>query len=158
MIRIGTREDANAVLELFCSVQELHRAHFPDLFTTPAGDVSLAEWLAHQFAGSGAYVLIAELEGQIAGNLFAQEFRRDASIIRPALHYFSLEHIAVAEPFRRRGIGTALLSALFAEAATREIKRVELQVWSFNDTAQRFFASHGFSVVNQRMAAVVSQA
>ena len=155
MIRIGTGEDAQAVLELFCEVQELHATHLPDRFNMPDGNATEAEWLARVFADSNAYVSIAEMEGQIAGNLVAQEVHREGSIIRPPLHYFSLEHIVVARQFRRRGIGTALLSALFAEATTRGIKRVELEVWSFNDTAQRFFASHGFSAFNQRMAAIV---
>ena len=156
MIRIGTSEDAQAALELFCDVQELHATHLPERFKLPAGDAAEAQWLAGVFAGPHAYVLIAEIDGRIAGNLVAQEVRREASILRPPLHYFSLEHIAVARPFRRRGIGTALLGALFAEAATRGIQRVELQVWSFNDTAQQFFGRHGFSAFNQRMAAVVA--
>lgn len=155
MIRTATSEDAKAVLELFCSVQELHAAHVPDLVKMPSEAARQLEWLERAFAGSNAYVLVAEREGDIVGNLLAHEIRREESIIQPALHYFSLEHIAVAEPFRRRGIGTALLSALFAEAARRQINRIELQVWSFNDTGQQFFASHGFFGVHQRMAAVV---
>jgi GNAT superfamily N-acetyltransferase len=155
MIRTGTSEDAKAVLELFCSIQELHATHFPDLFKMPSEAASPLEWLARVFAGLNAFVLVAEWDGAIVGNLLAQEIRREESVIQPALHYFSLEHIAVAKPFRRRGIGTALLSVLFEEAARRQINRIELQVWSFNDTGQQFFASHGFSAVNQRMAAVV---
>jgi aminoglycoside 3-N-acetyltransferase I len=157
MIRMGTAADVQAALELFRDVQELHATHLPERFKLPAGDATEAQWLADVFAGPHAYVLIAEEEGRIAGNLVAQEVRREASIIRPSLHYFSLEHMVVARPFRRRGVGTALLRALFAEAATRGIQSVELEVWSFNDTAQRFFARHGFSAFNQRMAAVLAR-
>jgi hypothetical protein len=50
------------------------------------------------------------------------------------------------------------LSPTFAEAAARKIDRIELDVWSLNGKAQRFFAQHGFAVFNQRMEVNVGQA
>jgi ribosomal protein S18 acetylase RimI-like enzyme len=100
---------------------------------------------------------LAEKDGEAVGYLFAQEVRREESLIRPALRWLILEHVAVAPSFQRQGVGTALMKALFVEASARKIDRIELEVWSFNGQAQRFFAQHGFAVFNQRMEVNVGQ-
>lgn len=156
MIRVATPQDIAAIGRLFQSVQDLHVAHVPTVFKKPSDDAALSTWLARVFADSKAYVLLAEESKEAVGYLYAQEVRKEEGVIQSALHYFSLEHIAVLPVFQRRGVGTALMKALLAEAKIRKISRIELAVWSFNWKAQRFFARHGFAVFNQRMEAFVT--
>ena len=158
MIRAVTPNDIGAVVRLFHGVQELHATHVPAAFRQPSDEESASAWLAPILGNPNAYCRLAEQDGEAVGYLFAQEVHREESLIRPALRWLVLEHIAVAPSFQRRGVGTALMKALFAEAAARKIERIELEVWSFNDKAQRFFAQHGFAAFNQRMEATVRQA
>ena len=45
------------------------------------------------------------------------------------------------------------------DIARREgIKRVELDVWSFNSEAKHFYAKHGFTVFNEKMALKTDEA
>ncbi len=158
MIRPVTPEDIGAVVRLFRGVQELHATHAPAAFRQPSDQESASAWLAPIIGNPNAYCLLAEQDEEAVGYLFAQEVHREESLIRPALRWLILEHITVAPSFQRRGVGTALMKALFAEAAARKIDRIELEVWSFNGKAQRFFALHGFAVFNHRMEANVTQA
>jgi ribosomal protein S18 acetylase RimI-like enzyme len=157
MIRAVTPQDIKAVGRLFQGVQELHATHVPQAFRRPTDEESTSAWLGPIIGSPNAYCLLAEQDGEAVGYLFAQEVRREESLIRPAIRWLILEHVAVAPSFQRQGVGTALMKALFVEAAARKIDRIELEVWSFNGQAQRFFAQHGFAVFNQRMEANVGQ-
>ncbi|HMD54557.1 MAG TPA: GNAT family N-acetyltransferase [Phycisphaerae bacterium] len=156
MIRIATPQHIAAIARLFQSVQDLHVTHVPGMFKQPSDDAVLAAWLARVFTDSSAYVLLAEESEKAVGYLYAKEVRKEENVIKPALHYFSLEHIAVLPAFQRRGVGTELMRALLAEMEIRKISRIELAVWSFNGKAQRFFARHGFAVFNQWMETFVT--
>jgi ribosomal protein S18 acetylase RimI-like enzyme len=155
-IRRAGPDDVTAIARLFCDVQSLHAAHHPEKFKQPAGDEAESEWLAGIFRGPTACVWLAEAGDEIVGYLFAQEVRREASVIRPQLHYYLLEHIGVAPEHRKRGVGAALMRTLFHEAAIRQIDRIELDVWQFNEEARKFFARHGFATQQERMEAVLT--
>jgi GNAT superfamily N-acetyltransferase len=156
-IRVGTPADAVHIAPLFREVQQLHADHVPARFNDTAEIAGEVEWLCEVFAGAQSYLLVAEDDGIVVGYLGAQDVVREPSLIRPALRYFMLEHIAVSKSSRRQGIGSALINALFAEAKVRGIHRIELEVWSFNEPSQQFFARHGFQPFSQRMGAVVPE-
>lgn len=155
MIRPGTVEDAAAIAPLFREVQTMHAAQIPTVFKPPGELQGAVDWLEGVLAVPNIYSLVAESDGQVVGYLMAQDVRREHSMFRPAHRYFMLEHITVASAFQDRGIGTKLMQALQAEAAARQITRIELEVWNFNEKAQRFFARHGFRILSQRMEAVL---
>jgi len=58
--------------------------------------------------------------------------------------------IAVDPTARRRGIGTALLTAALAEAAARGADEVVLEVAETNAAALALYARHGFAAVGRR--------
>lgn len=63
-----------------------------------------------------------------------------------------VDNLAVAAGWRRRGIGTALMAALAAQARARGARRVTLEVRASNVAAQRFYERCGLQVVGRRGA------
>lgn len=61
-----------------------------------------------------------------------------------------LGDLAVAPESRRRGVGSALVGAVLAEAVERDATELYLEVRESNDGARRLYESHGFEVVNRR--------
>ena len=61
-----------------------------------------------------------------------------------AQHFYHIEEFGVDERYRRCGIGTALLRFCKAQAKHRGFDRVTLDVWTFNESAQKFYAAAGF--------------
>lgn len=101
-------------------------------------------WSAEQIAlharrEHGVY-LVCELDGAIRGvcgaNLGAGEC--------------SVNNIAVAEGYRRRGIARALIKALFEECRARSCGVVYLEVASRNDAAVSLYKSLGFAPYGTR--------
>jgi len=86
----------------------------------------------------GRLVLLAEVEGRLAGwvtvSRFRQDFRR---------HCVELG-IGVQAAWRGVGVGRALMEAAIAWAAAKGFERVELGVRASNDRARRLYERLGF--------------
>lgn len=61
-----------------------------------------------------------------------------------------IQTIAVADPFRRRGLGRELMVALIAEAGERRATSVFLEVRADNPNAQELYLSLGFEQIAVR--------
>ena len=112
-------------------------------------------WTRDMFAGelgggsAGRYYLVAEEGGHIVGyaGLLAPVSRRPR---RGPGGQADVLTMAVAPGHWGRGIGSALLEALLAEAAAQSCAEVFLEVRVDNPRAQRLYRRHGFVAVGLR--------
>lgn len=121
------------------AVLDLERELFPDDAWTP-------QMFASELRGVPAsrYYLVAEDDGHIAGYAGLLAPQRRAARRRPGGQADVLT-MAVAASRWGQGIGTALLTALLAEAAARGCVEVFLEVRVDNPRAQRLYRRHGFA-------------
>ena len=63
-----------------------------------------------------------------------------------------INNLAVAEPYRRRGIGTALMGYVLKEGARMGAQRATLEVRRSNDAARQLYERLGFSAAGVRRA------
>jgi ribosomal protein S18 acetylase RimI-like enzyme len=149
-VRPATTNDLETLVALNAFVQRRHAEELPDLFKLPADSPEVIHPFRTILEATESLVLLAEAEEPI-GYLYAQFQIRPASWARLELHVFYIHHLVVAPKHRHHGAGTALLSEALKVARARGIKRVELDVWSFNSEAKRFWSKHGFNVFNEKM-------
>lgn len=103
-------------------------------------------WSREMFAGelgtgaAGRYYLVAETGGRIAGYAGLLAAGGQADVLT----------MAVATSHWGRGIGSALLTALLAEASRRGCAEVFLEVRADNPRAQRLYRRHGFTEAGLR--------
>jgi len=57
----------------------------------------------------------------------------------------------VAPAHRRKGVATALVEYMKADAKARGFARIELDVWSFNEGALAFYETTGFTTYRRYM-------
>jgi len=123
-----------------------------------AGDEAAIATLIHELAASGgesspltedyardymampgSHVLLAELDGRIAGLL--------SYSIRPNLYHAGpsalIEELVVAGRERGGGVGGALLRHLLAHLAATACTEVAVSTMPDNEGAQRFYRAHG---------------
>ena len=55
-----------------------------------------------------------------------------------------VDQMAVSDTHRQQGVGTLLMERIRAEATRRGAQRVELNVYSDNDGARRFYEAQRF--------------
>jgi len=128
--------DRAFLVELYASVRE------PELAHVPWDDATRRAFVEQQFAAQdvhyrehypGATLDVIEVDGEPAGRLYVHRGPRDIRIM----------DIALAPPFRRRGIGTALLDALIAEAQASG-RTLSIHVEADNP-ARRLYERLGFA-------------
>ncbi len=142
-VRLATRDELPRVNELRKTVSELHASGRPDVFR-PGFCEELQQRLYTLFDDPTYEVIVACLGEVIGGFAVVQYVDRPESAYRRAGHFCHIEEFGVDEAYRRRGVGTALLAFCKSEAKRRGFERLELDVWSFNETAQKFYESAGF--------------
>ena len=59
--------------------------------------------------------------------------------------------------FRRKGAATALIAFCRQEATRMRFDRIELDVWSFNEEALKFYEAVGFQTYRRFMALPATQ-
>jgi GNAT superfamily N-acetyltransferase len=147
-IRPAQAGDADLIAVLNREVQSKHATALPWLFK----DADLVREAAEALLRSERnLVLIASVDGQPAGYIYA-EFRdfRESPLTFPyeALH---IHHISVAKAFRRSGVGRALMERVVAEARERNVHRLTADFWAFNEEARAFFEGFGLVPYNIRV-------
>ncbi len=91
--------------------------------------------------------LVAEVQGRVVGFIFGLESKHLPDEVlrrREATKAGSIETLAVAEEYRRKGIATALLEKLFAAFRRRGIDYVSLAVPAEEGRARRLYEKMGF--------------
>jgi ribosomal-protein-alanine acetyltransferase len=93
-----------------------------------------------QAHSSGQIILVAELHGQVSGFMIARIMADEAEIL----------NTAVDPAQRRKGIGTALLTAAISSTQAHNAKRIYLEVRESNAVAISFYRQHGFEKTAER--------
>lgn len=88
----------------------------------------------------GALALVIESGGEISGFLIGTRVGDQAEVL----------NLAVATKHRRKGQGTALLTAALEELGLRSVKSVYLEVRESNTDAIAFYQRHAFTKTGQR--------
>ncbi len=138
-IRDAIVEDIPLILEFIRDLAEYERAPQEAVATE-------AQIRRHGFSSRPKFqVLIGEWDGQPAA--FALFFYHFSTWLgRPTLF---LEDLFVRPPFRRRGIGKALLLYLAKVAVEEDCGRFEWQVLDWNSPAIEFYESLGARVLKE---------
>ena len=79
------------------------------------------------------------------------EFHKPENPYKLEDHYLDVDEFGVAEAWRRRGVGTALIEFCKAVARERGFPRLELNMWEFNQGALAFYEAAGFTTYRRYM-------
>lgn len=108
------------------SIAKLEQDIFADAWT--------AQGIYETFCQQQAFVTVAEEDGQVVGYCILYYVMDEGEIAR----------IAVDKKMRRQGLGNGLLNYTFACCREKQISRILLDVRETNESARRFYQTHGF--------------
>ncbi len=140
-LRPATADDRDFLLRVYAATRE------EELRIVAWSDEQKAAFVQQQFDAQDAHYRehyesatfdVIEADGEPAGRLYVARWDDDIRII----------DIALLPDYRSRGIGTALLRELLAEAATGA-KRLSIHV-EINNPARRLYERLGFVQVEER--------
>lgn len=143
IIRPAVASDFEALVDLDLSSARHHAALDPDFYHVPPR-AAVAAFLERRLADPDREALVAEVDGEVVGmvDVTAQESPDPGSIIRPIP---SVDiGISVADGWRGKGIGHALMAAAEARARERGAGMVVLDMSAENRDALRFYRGLGY--------------
>ncbi len=142
-IRPARRDELPRVNELRRVVNDVHVQGRPDMFR-PGFNEALQNHVYEEFDDPNADIVVAVLDGEIAGFATVQYIRRPETPYSLPRDFYRVEEFGVDTPFRRRGVATALVDYMRADARAKGFPRVELDAWAFNEGALAFYKGAGF--------------
>jgi ribosomal protein S18 acetylase RimI-like enzyme len=152
-VRRATSADADLLSALNAEVQAIHAEALPSWFKLPGPPAFPPSLMDNP----NNLVLVAEIDAAPAGYVYASVTRHAETPWRYASEMIYLHQIGVRAAHRRHGVGAALIAAVRAEAASRNVALLALDVWSFNAAAKAFFQRQGFAPYNERLWSQVSE-
>ncbi|MBQ3269044.1 MAG: GNAT family N-acetyltransferase [Clostridia bacterium] len=142
--RPARREDLARVNELRRMVNDVHVNGRPDIFKPGFGQ-ALSDHLYEAFDSDQSDVIVASLDGTIAGFATVQYIRKPETPYTLPRDFYRVEEFGVDAAFRRRGVATALVDYIRRDARAKGFPRVELDAWGFNEGAIAFYKGAGFN-------------
>ena len=143
IVTIETSDDAEEIVELLRQVHEEHRQRRPQWFK-PFDRTAALEGQRGLLSRAGAKMFVARAEGVCVGYAMVSERVREEGPFHYASRSLVVDQMGVSNTHWRQGIGTLLMGRVRAEATRRGTQRVELNVYSDNDDARRFYEAQGF--------------
>lgn len=149
-IKITETADPLLLCRLNQEIQNLHAAMYPHIFKKfDENSIELAMRNIVSMPQSKCH--IATLGSQIAGYMITiiREYPETAFTYgRKSLY---IDQIAVLQSFRQKGVGKALLDYAYNMALYSGLRRIELDHWSNNTAAAKFFRKNGFNIYREML-------
>ena len=143
MVRFATEKDIQQVNDLRRQVNELHVMGRPDIFRDGAEQM-LYELTGTFINGENSDILVSERDGMICGMACVDYIDKPESLYTVARKFYHVQEIAVDKSFRRQGVASELVEFMKADAKRRGLEKIELSVWTFNESAMEFYEAMGF--------------
>lgn len=126
------RNQKNEILLRKMTIEDIPAVHEVEVqsFSIPWSEKAFEESLGY----SHAIFLVAEWNGSIAGYVGMYQVFHEGDII----------NVAVAQKYRRMGVGKALMQGIISVAAERGIQNLTLEVRESNQAAIHLYSSFGF--------------
>ncbi len=145
----ATLDDFPALTMLETEIQAQHVEGEPGLFL-PDGLFSRETYAAY-FADPNQGVLLGVEDGEAVGYLHYEIVDKPQSEYLLAQHYVHVHALSIKAEHRRKGYGDQLMEYVVQLAKDQGISDVRLEVWAFNEGAQKFYRRLGFRTLLLKM-------
>jgi ribosomal protein S18 acetylase RimI-like enzyme len=148
--------DRTALRDCFIELQNYERQLDPG---KPEGSAVAEAYLNRMFARCREWegrVLVAEVAGQVIGFVCVWARVRPNEPDENPAEYAFVSDLVVSTTYRRRGVGSQLLSAAEGYARTRGARALRIGVLARNAAAKRLYESVGFQEYEVELAKLLS--
>lgn len=154
IVRFAKERELEQVNVLRKQVHTLHVSGRPDFFRTDGWD-EIDDLVKVRFSSEDAGVVIASLGSRIAGFAILQYAHLQETSFRPERNICHIEEFGVDEDYRRCGIASQIIDFIKQDASRRGLKKLELNMWEFNEGALAFYEHMGFRTYRRDLEMVL---
>ena len=149
-VRLAREDELERINELRKQVNDLHVAGKPDVFK-PGFGKELRDFIHVIWNDPEQEIAVAEKDGTICGFAVLHHIHRPENPFMKERDFLDIDEFCVDEAFRRQGVATALVAYIRSFAKERGFRRIELNMWEFNQSAFAFYEAAGFRTFRRYM-------
>jgi len=149
VVRKAAEADVAAIVELWKEFMDFHKECDPFYSRAPDGHEKFAEFLRGHLASERSRVFAAEVGGKVVGYCLAT-IVQGVPVFELEEHGFIYD-LAVAAPFRRKGIGERLFREAKGWFESLGLSRIELTIATHNPVSRAFWKKMGFAPYVERL-------
>jgi len=145
MIRYGNKDDVELVNIIRKDVNNLHVVAEPNNFKD-GFNREMQEYLCDFVNNDNKKFLVYECDGKICGYVMFEFVNRSGNLYMKPRSMLHIGELGVLPEYRSRGIGGQLIEEIKKIAKEKGLKQINLNLWTFNDKALKFYEKLGFEV------------
>ena len=138
----ATQSHIPGMLRLLHQVGDVHHRGRPDIFRSGALKYDAAA-LEALLQDEDRPIFIAEEQGRVLGYGFCKCNDHSGNPVFTGYRELYIDDICVDENCRGQGVGSAVYQAICRFAKEQGFYNITLNVWSFNESAMRFYEKCG---------------
>lgn len=149
-VRFAKENELERINELRKQVNDLHIAGRPDVFK-PGFSEELQDFI-HVIRNDPEREIVASVfEGTVVGYAVLHHILKPGNPFMRERDLLDIDEFCVDESHRRIGAATEMISFIKAYAKEKGFRRIELNVWEFNQGAFAFYKEAGFETYRRYM-------
>lgn len=149
-VRLANKEELDQVNGLRKQVYDLHAQGKPSVFN-PEFSEELRDYIYSIWNDPQKDIVVNEREGLIVGYAVLHHIHMPKSPFMIERDYMDIDEFCVDVTWHRKGIATEMINYIRRYVFEKNIHRIELNVWDFNEKALAFYESIGFNTYRRYM-------
>lgn len=149
-IRFAREDELDSVNKLRKQVNDVHVEGKPDVFKPGFSD-ELRDHIYDIWNDPEQEIVVADSDGIICGFAVVHHIYKDENPFMYERDFLDIDEFCVDEKFRRQGVATELISFIKDYTKEKGFKRLELNMWEFNEGALEFYEAVGFKTYRRYM-------
>ena len=150
MLKVVQTKDYSLLAELNEEIQTFHHKIHPEIFK-PYDKGAIIDFFKTSLNNENVVAFIAQENKITLGYILLFKIGFAENPFQYSRRFILLDQIAVLKNYQGKGIGKLLLGATFSFAKENNIDLIELNHWTLNDSARKFFGKNKFEYYNEKM-------
>lgn len=143
MIRFARLEDLEQINLIRKEVNDLHSKHVSKVFK-PGFSKELQEYATNYINSDDKFLLVYEENNLISSYAMVNIVVKPETPYRYILKYLEIQEIGTLQTQQGKGFGKQLIQKIKELAKELGLERIELNMWTFNEKALKFYENLGF--------------
>jgi len=154
IVRFAKESELDRVNELRKQVNDIHVEGKPDVFKPGFGQ-ELREFIKVIWNDPEQEIVVAEDDGVICGFAVLHHINKPENPFMKERDFIDIDEFCVDKDHRRKGAASEMVSFIKKFAREKGFKRIELNMWEFNQDALAFYEAVGFKTFRRYMEMMI---
>jgi len=154
IVRFAKESELDRVNELRKQVNDIHVEGKPDVFKPGFGQ-ELRDFIKVIWNDPEQEIVVAEDDGVICGFAVLHHINKPENPFMKERDFIDIDEFCVDKDHRRKGAASEMVSFIKKFAREKGFKRIELNMWEFNQNALAFYEAAGFKTFRRYMEMMI---